>query len=164
MSKHLFVHLSFEDREYLEKFIRAGVASTRALTRARILLLSDRSRGERRRQQQVAEATMTCSLTVSRVCRRYVLEGLEPALEEKPRPGAAPKIDGAVEAHLCLLACSDPPEGQVAWTLQLLGDKLVELGLVESIARSTVCERLKKTRLSPGGSPGSASASPRLST
>ena len=86
--------------------------------------------------------------TVERVRRRAVEEGLERALNRKrsetpPRP---PKLDGAGEAHLVLLACSAPPEGRQRWTLHLLSERLVELGVVDSISHSTVHRRLKKKR------------------
>jgi putative transposase len=144
MSQHLLVHLTDADRSHLDNLIRNGIRSARIQTRARILLLSDRSRGDKRTQNQVAEATLTSTLTVCRVCRRYVLQGRDAALSEKPRPGKVPKITGEIEAQLVLLACSDPPKGQGRWTFKLLADKLVELELVDSISEVAVYKRLKK--------------------
>ena len=164
MSQHLSVCLTAEQRAALTKQTRSGISSARAQARARILLLADRSQGERRTQKQIAEAVQVCELTVGTTCRRFVQEGMDAALAEKPRPGKAPKITGAVEAQLVLLACSDPPEGFARWTMQMLADKLVELCLVEAISDSAVCERLKKTRSSPGASNVSALANPRPST
>lgn len=163
MSQHLSVSLTDEQREALSKRIRSGVSPARVQTRARILLLADRSQGQKRTQQQIAEAVRVCELTVGTTCRRFVLEGMDAALSEKPRPGKAPKITGEVEAQLVLLACSDPPEGFARWTMQMLADKLIELQLVESITDSAVCDRLKKTRSSPGRWNGSALVSPRHS-
>ena len=80
------------------------------------------------------------------ICHRFAGEGIASALSEKPRPGQIPKITGEIEAQLVLLACSDPPEGQARWTMQLLANKMVELQWVESITDTTVCERLKKKR------------------
>lgn len=150
MSHHVTVHMNAEQRHHLESLIRKGNAPARVQTRARILLLADRSQGEQRLQKQVAEAALTDVATVSQICRRFVLEGMEQALAEKPRPGAVPKITGEAEAQLCLLACSDPPIGHVRWTLRLLADKLIELGHVTTITEAALCQRLKKTRLSPG--------------
>jgi len=152
MSQHLTVHLSEADRSHLDNLIRKGICSARVQTRARILLLSDRSQGDKRPQKQVAEATLTSTLTVCRVCRRYTLQGLETALSEKPRPGKAPKITGDIEAHLVLLACSNPPEGQARWTFKLLADKLVALELVDSISEVAVYKRLKKRAQTVEGS------------
>lgn len=144
MSQALHVFLPEEDRSYLDNLIRRGHASARVLNRARILLLADRSQGEKRTRQQIAEATLCCALTVGNICRRYVSQGLDAALSEKPRPGKAPKITGDIEAQLVLLACSNPPEGQARWTFKLLADKLVALELVDSISEVAIYKRLKK--------------------
>ena len=73
-------------------------------TRARILLLAARSQNHKRTQQQIADALLCCAPTVSQVCRRFILQGLDAALLEKPRPGKAPKITGEIEAQLVMLA------------------------------------------------------------
>ena len=109
------------------------------------MLLLDRSQGEKRKLHEIAEVMMTSPGTVSNIKRRYLEDGLEQSLQDRPRPGAKPKIDGEVEAHLIALTCSDPPEG-----LRLLADKLVELELVESISHVAVGDTLKKTNSSPG--------------
>jgi transposase len=88
--------------------------------------------------------------TVSNLKKRYFAGGLEGALFEKPRPGAKPKIDGEVEAHLIALACSDPPEGYDRWTLRLLADRLVQLEVIDSISHVAVGDALKKTNLNLG--------------
>ncbi len=85
--------------------------------------------------------------TISRVYRarkRYCQEGLDSAINEKPRSGAPPKIDRTIEAQVTLLACSDPPEGRSAWTMQLLADRLVELKMIDSISAMSVQRILKK--------------------
>src|SRR5437016_854513 len=124
MSQHLPVALTDAQRQHLDNLIKKGNAPARVQTRARILLLSDRSDcrpGDRPSsagqppppltQKQVAQATLVSAATVCQICRRCALEGIEAALSERPRPGALPKITGEVEAQLCLLACSDPPSG-----------------------------------------------------
>lgn len=144
------VHLSDQQRQHLEQLIRKGQGRAREQTRARILLLADRSQGQCRTQQEVAQACLTTTFTVAAISRRFREEGLDAALKDKPRPGAKPKITGDVEAHLTLLACSSPPQDRATWTLQLLADKLVELQLVESISHTAVGQRLKKTHSSRG--------------
>ena len=119
-------------------------------TRARILLLLDRSQGEKRRNKEVAEAVLCSVSTVVGIKQRYVAEGLQAALSEKPRPGQRPKITGDIEAQLVLLACSEAPEGYDHWTLRLLADQLVQLTTLESISHVAVGDRLKKMKLSPG--------------
>ena len=144
------ITLTQEERTELSQLIKSGKHSARVLGRARILLLLDRSQGEKRRLQDIADAMLTSIGTISNVKRRYLKGGLEHGLYDRPRPGAKPKIDGEVEAHLIALVCSDPPEGQVRWTLRLLADKLVELELVESISHVAIGDALKKTNLSLG--------------
>jgi transposase len=148
MAKHII--LPEAERIELLQLIKTGKQTARVLGRARILLLLDRSQGEKRKLKEIAEVMLTSIGTVSNVKRRYLKGGLEHGLFDRPRPGAKPKIDGEVEAHLIALVCSDPPEGQVRWTLRLLADKLVELELVESISHVAIGDALKKTNLSLG--------------
>jgi putative transposase len=150
MSQALHVHLTDEERQYLNFLIRRGTSSARELNRARILLLSDESEGLKRTRLEVAEATLCSFVTVGKICRRYVLEGMESALTEKPRPGQAPKITGDIEAHMVALVCSDPPPGHARWTLRLLASQMVELGYIDSISNVSVYQRLKKTNLNLG--------------
>jgi putative transposase len=151
MSKHVHVHLTTEQRAHLERMIRTGRAAARVQTRARILWLADRSQPDRHTDPQIAAALLCCTNTVGTIRRRCVREGLDAALYDRPRPGAKPKITGDVEAHLTLLACSQPPAGKARWTLQMLADKLVELQLVDSISDVAVMHRLKKIASSHGG-------------
>lgn len=132
--------------------IRAGKVTASVQARARILLLTDYSQGQHLTDVDIAASLLVSQSTVVRVRRRYLNAGLEAILQDKPRPGQPPKITGAVEAHLTVLACSDPPDGRDRWTLRLLAARLVELGHVDSISATAVGKRLKKTRSSPGKS------------
>jgi len=151
MGKHRPIELSAEERQQLEHLIRTGSTPARTHTRARILLLSDRSQGQKRTDADVA-SSLLCSIgTVRNVRRRFLSEDLQAALHDKPRPGQKPKVTGDVEARLTMLACSQPPKGHARWTLRLLADRMVELGYIESVSHVTVGEVLKKTHSSPGG-------------
>jgi len=150
MSTHQHIYLKQDERTELEQLIKSGVHSARVIARARALLLLDRSQGEARTIQQVIEAAMVSQGTIYNLKERYFSEGLDRALYEKPRPGAKPKIDGEVEAHLIALTCSDPPEGYDRWTLRLLADRLVSLEVIDAISHVAVGEALKKMNLSPG--------------
>jgi transposase len=147
-----FRPLTEEERTELEQLIKSGTNSARVIARARVLLLLDRSQGKQKRICDVAEAMMVSHGTVKNVKRRYFAGGLDRALHDLPRPGAKPKVDGEVEAHLIALACSDPPEGHARWTLRLLAGRLVELEAVDLdyISHVTVGEVLKKTKSSLG--------------
>lgn len=144
MSTRSAVQLSEKERSHLKGLLRRGAAPARVQTRARVLLLTDRSLSQQRTDQEVSQAVLTSVSTVKRTRNRFLEEGLEAALSEKPRPGRPPKITGEIEAELTVLACSQPPEGHARWTLRLLAGKLVELGLLESISHVAVSTRLKK--------------------
>ena len=143
------------ERERLNRLIRAGKHSVRIATRARILLKID----EGWKAPQVAGALDVAEGTVYRVKRRYADAGLDGVLHDRVQANRFRKLDDKAEAHLIALACSDAPEGRQRWTLQLLADRMVELGLVESLTYETVRLKLKKTSSSPGAS--SSGASPR---
>ena len=87
---------------------------------------------------------------MARTRRRFVEEGLEAALGDRPRPGAAPKLGPKQQAFVVALACTKPPEGRQRWTMQLLADRLVELEVVPDISDEAIRRLLKKGRSSPG--------------
>ena len=140
------VELSQEQRRDLQSLVRKGKSSARRITRARILLLA----AENRPDEEVAAALHTSRSTVERVRRRFVEQGLEVALSERPRPGAVRKLDERGQATLIALACSDPPQGRASWTMQLLADELVVRRVVPSISDEAVRRTLKKTDSSRG--------------
>lgn len=140
------VDLSEEEREQLLGFITKKKSSARKLTRARVLLKADEGLSD----EAVVRALNVGIATVGRVRQRFVEEGLESALNDKPRAPRKRKLTGKQEAHVIALACSQAPAGRARWTLRLLADKVVELGYAESIARETVRGMLKKTISSLG--------------
>jgi transposase len=144
--KKYVVNLSEEEREQLEVITTKGTSKARRLRRAHILLLAD----EGLLDKEIARAMNAAVSTVERTRKRFVEEGLEAALSERPRPGARRKLDGHQEAYLVALACSDSPEGKKRWTMQLLADRLVEVGMVEEISDETVRRTLKKGMLNRG--------------
>ena len=151
MRTHLQLHLTSQQRKQLDSLVRSGTAQARTLTKARILLMTDYSRGGHLTDEEIASVLGVSLPTIGRVRRRCVEGGLDAALYDKPRSGRPPKITGDIEARLTVLACSDPPKGSARWTLRLLADKIVELGYLESISHVAISNRLKKTRCSPGG-------------
>lgn len=157
MGKRSTIHLTSEHRTQLEKLTRTGRERARVITRAKILLLADRSQGKKRNQKDIAQLAQVGLATVGRICQQYALVGLKAALEEKPRPGAIPKITGEIEAKLVLLACSDPPEGFSKWTLSLLKNHVITQGWLPSVSENAIGNRLKKTRLNRGQSDATAS-------
>jgi transposase len=150
MSTPIQLHLTSQQRKQLDKLIRSGTAPARTLTKARILLLTDRSREAHRTDEQIASALGVSMRTIVRVRKRCAQDGLEAALYDRPRSGRPPKITGDIEARITVLACSDPPPGHAKWSLRLLAGKIVELGYLDSISHVAVSNRLKKTGCNPG--------------
>ena len=140
MVKKYHVHLTASEREELRTMVRRGKIAARRLKRAQILLAADA--GER--DERIAASVQVGLSTVERTRRKFVEGGVEYALSEQPRPGGQPKLDGKGEAVLVALACSQAPAGHTSWTMQLLADKLITLGVVDSISDETVRRRLKK--------------------
>jgi hypothetical protein len=140
------VTLTTDERNALEKLVSVGKAAARKLTHGRILLLADTADGREQADDQIVLALGPSLRSVERIRTRFVTEGLAAALHPKPQPARPDKIKikGDIEQHLVRLACSDPPEGRDHWTLQLLADELVVLGLVASLSTETVRQALKK--------------------
>ena len=150
--KKYVVRLSGEEREQLEMLIRKGKSPAGRILKARILLKADVSEaGEGWSDNRIIEALETSVSMVYRVRKQLVEEGFEAVLIRKQRaaPAVARIFDGEKEAKLIALACSKPPKGRVRWTLRLLENKVVELGIVDRASDSTIGRALKKTSSSP---------------
>ena len=144
------VRLTDEERQTLQQLVVGPrVARDKAL-RARMLLKADAD-GPGWSDGQIADAFEVGVSTIHRVRQRVVEDGLEAALHRQPLARTKPrKLDGAQEAHLVAIACSQAPQGRASWTLHLLADKLVALEIVDSICPETVRKTLKKMISSPG--------------
>ena len=150
--KTYVVRLSGEERERLKTLIRKGKSPARRLLKARILLKADASEaGEAWSDSRIIEALDASASMVYRVRKQLVEEGLEAVLSRKQRatPAVSRIFDGEKEAKLIALACSKPPKGRARWTLRLLENKVVELGIVERASDSTIGRTLKKTLSNP---------------
>lgn len=145
------VWLAESERVELAELVARGRVSATVRQWALILLKAD-VEGPAWTDEQIAEVVQVGLSTVHRVRQRCVEEGLEAAVRRKFSPQRQyRKLDGAQEAKLVALACSDPPAGRASWTMQLLAGKLVELGIVDAIGREAVRTTLKKTCSSRGG-------------
>jgi transposase len=144
--RHIVV-LSEEERARLHTMIGQGVASARVLTHARILLKANQGEaGPGWTDAAIAVAVEVHPTTVTRVRQQYVTAGLDAALRRKPPARQyRRRLDGEQEARLVALACSAPPEGHKRWTLRLLAERLVELGVVETVSYETVRQALQQT-------------------
>lgn len=145
--KKYIVTLTGVERQKLTQLIRSGKHGAQKLTRARILLKADQSPGAPAWiDKTIAQALDVGVATVERVRKRFVLEGLEVALNRRQErvPRMRRKLDGQQEAKLIALVCSTPPSGHARWSLRMLSEKLVELEIVAEISHETVRRTLKK--------------------
>jgi hypothetical protein len=150
--KKYVVRLSGDERAQLRGLIQKGKAPARRLLKARILLKADVSEaGEGWSDSRIIEALETSTSMIYRVRKQLVEEGFEAVLSRKQRatPAVARIFDGEKEAKLIALACSKPPKGRARWSLRLLENKVVELGIVDRASDSTIGRTLKKTFFSP---------------
>lgn len=140
MAKRYRVTLTAEERDELDRLISRGEADARKLAHARVLLLADVSEaGPGWSDAAISEALRISVRTIERVRQRFVEESLSAALLRKPSPRVyARKLDGAQEARLIALACSDPPLGKTRWTLRLLAERMVALEVVSDLSHETV--------------------------
>jgi hypothetical protein len=154
MSPRYRVTLTKEERQELESLTHRGKTHARKFIHARALLLCDAGPdGPAWNVSDVAVALGVTSRAIEHLKKRFVEEGMESALERKPleKPPREVTFDGAFEARLIALACSEAPEGRQRWTVRLLADKAVELDLAPSVSHMTVQRVLKKTNLSLTG-------------
>ena len=146
MEKKYVVRLSENERNHLNEVIKKLSGSSQKVRRAQILLKAD-ANGPNWTDAKIAEAFSCRTKTVENIRQRLVLGGFDQALNGKKRasPPIKKRLNGEQEAQLIALRLGSPPEGYANWTLRLLANKVVELGIVESISYETVRRTLKKT-------------------
>lgn len=146
MNKKYIVSLTIDEQALCEQVIKKLKGSSQKVRRAQMLLKADVN-GSDWPDARIAEAFSCRVQTVENLRKRLVTDGFEIALSGKQRvaPPRSLKLDGEGEAKLIALRLGSPPTGFGHWTLRLLGDRLVELGVVDSISPETVRKTLKKT-------------------
>lgn len=149
----LKVLLPADEHDQLMTLTRQGQRNARVIRRAHVLLLSH----EGKKVRQIMEALHVTSGTVHAIRKKYCEGGMEQALFDQPRSGRPEKFDGKDRAGITGIACSEAPEGHARWSVRLIADKAVELGMVDGIAPSTVQYILKKTSFSPTANEAGAS-------
>lgn len=146
------VYLTEEQREILKDFSKNGTHNVHLITRAKILLVLDRTgKKDHMRITRTANDYGVSRETVYNIIDDFHnAKNIDEFLQRKPRetPPIPPKATGDVEAHIIALACSEPPAGYARWTVRLLASKAVELNFIDSISSSTVQRLLKKTNIS----------------
>jgi hypothetical protein len=158
------VTLTEEERCDLYALIQKGGKGYR-IRHAQILLKLDRiPENAEWTYERIKSAYNASNGLVANVAKRFVFEGLESALGRKTHDNYRRKVTGEVEARICAIACSEPPEGRSRWTIQMIADELIRFEVVDYITDSTVCEVMKKTKLSRGLPSSGASPKPVLSS
>ena len=149
--KKYVVELTIEERRRLEELVNRGKVEGYKIQHAQVLLKADQGKhGLAWKDEDIANAFSCHVTTVENIRRRFIEFGLQAALARAKRGPNKRKLDGDAEAHLIATACSEAPAGRNRWTLRLLADRLVELGIVESVSHMTISRTLKKTNLSLG--------------
>ena len=143
--RRLCVRLSKRDREKLNAILSGGVQAVRTVLRALALCRLDQGRAA----SQVAAEVRLTSKAVREIGRRYEDGGLEPALYERPRPGAAALLDDSQKQRIIAMVCSQPPEGRARWTVRLVAEETVRRGLVARVGRETIRLLLLQHDLKP---------------
>lgn len=150
MNQKYTVSLTEEERKKLHQLLNGNTLSVTMRKRANILLLTDQSVGQSMKYQEIAARCDVNVATVSRTVCDFYLNGFQSALTFKRTKATNPTIvTGEIEANVIALACSQPPDGFSKWSVRLLTQKVVELGIFEKVSRETVRRILKKHNSSP---------------
>jgi transposase len=139
-------HLTDEEIAYLKEYVNKGKRPARAIKRAQILLHSHAGKSP----EQICEIMDTSVATIYLTRQHSRQEGVQAAIEEKPRPGQPRRLSSEQEAALTVLACSAAPEGHAQWSVRLLTDKVIEIGIADRVGRETIRRFLKKMHSNPG--------------
>lgn len=140
--KNVAVVLKSKDKKTINSLIKKGETKDRTINRCHILLLSSQGKGP----TFISEVIGCTKKTIHNVKNNFLEGGLERAIFEAPRPGAPDKFSGKHRAKITALACSEAPKGYAKWSLKLLANKAIELGIVEDISHTHVGRILKKTK------------------
>lgn len=146
MAEKYIVRLTAEEREELTALIGKGKTAAAKIRHGQVLLKADAD-GPNWTDARITEAFSMHLNTVAGIRKRLVCQGVAAALNRQPQahPSRTPKLDGAGDARVLALSCSEPPPGQARWSLRLLADRVVELGIVESFSHESVRRVLEKT-------------------
>jgi hypothetical protein len=146
MQKKYIVRLTDEERKVLREVVKKLKGTSQKVRRAQILLMAD-AEGPNWTDKKIAEAVSCRTKTVENIRQRLVTEGFEIVLNGRKRetPPRQKVLDGEQEAKVIALRLGEPPEGFANWSLRLLADRVVELGIVESVSHETLRKTLKKT-------------------
>lgn len=143
------IQLAKTDRDELESLYAKTTLTVKLHRRIGVLLLLD----EGKTYKQVCQQIGITYPAIQKICSKYSHRASDSTaleyLSDKVRTGRPIAISGAERAKITALACSQPPEGHSGWSLRLLSDTIIELGICQQISHSYVGEILKKTAYNP---------------
>ena len=146
------IYLTEEEQNQLKSIVKNGIHNSHVITRARVLLMLDRTgKTDHVRYKRTAEYAQVSVQAVYNMRDEFLANhDIESYLNRKKRetPPTAPKLDGETEAKIIALACSKPPKGCSRWTVRLLSEKAIQLHFVEDISHMTIQRLLKKRNIS----------------
>ncbi len=146
------IYLTEEEQIILKNFVKKGNHNAHLITRARVILLLDRTgKKDHMRIKRTADYCNISRQAVYDIIKDYRnSNSIDEFLVRKQRktPPIQPKITGDVEAHIIQIACSNPPEGYARWTVRMIAAEAVQLQVIESISKSSVGNILKKANIS----------------
>jgi putative transposase len=143
--RRLYVRLPKRHRNKLKKLLGGGIQQVRVVVRA--LTLSQLHQGKA--ASEVAANMGLNPKTVREIGRRYLEKGLDQALYDKQRPGAASLLDPSQSQQIIAMVCADPPPGYARWTIQLIVEEAVKRELVPKVGRETIRVLLQHHDLQP---------------
>ena len=144
------VSLTDEERQELKSLVQKGGKGYRVRHAQILLKLDQRPENKAWTYDRIKDAYGASRSTIAGVAKRFVMEGMETALGRKEQKNRYRKVTGDVEARICTIACSEPPQGVSRWTMQAIADELIRLEVVDYITDSTICEVMKKTKSNHG--------------
>ena len=152
MNRKYVVKLTVDERNHFEGVVHKGKSATWKILHAQVLLKLDQGDdGPGWCDKRIAEAFGVTERSIENWRRQAVEDGPESLLERQyPSRPEKLKLNGEGQARLARLACSQAPDGRDSWTLDLLQEKIVELGIVDTISRETIRKALKKTTSNHG--------------
>jgi len=143
--RRLSVHLAQGDREELRALLRRGIQPVRTVLRALALLQLDAGQAA----AAVAANLQLTAKAVREIGRRYEDGGLDRALYDRQRPGAAPVLEASQKQRIIAMVCTDPPEGRARWTVRLIAEEAVKRKLLPRVGRETIRILLQSHDLKP---------------
>lgn len=144
------VTLTDDEIQELKVLVQKGGKGYRIRHAQVLLKLDQKPENKSWTYDRIKDAYGASHSTIAGIAKRFVMEGMEAALSRKKQENRRRKVTGDVEARICTIACSAPPEGASRWTMQAIADELIRLEVVDYITDTTVCEVMKKTRLNRG--------------